>query len=47
MKEARQSECMYGRSKTTGDASVLQPSPSSTRVNSVGLRSAIGVILFF
>jgi hypothetical protein len=38
---------MYGRSKTTGDASVLQPSPSSTRVNSVGLRSAIGVILFF
>jgi hypothetical protein len=38
---------MYGRSKTTGDASVLQPSPSSTRATSVGLRSAVGVILFF
>jgi hypothetical protein len=38
---------MYGRSKTSGAASALNPSTSTTRASSVGLRSAVGVILFF
>jgi len=37
---------MYARSRTTQD-SLLQPLSSTNRARSVGIRSAVGVILFF
>jgi hypothetical protein len=37
---------MYGRTKTSS-SSLLDPSSSATRGTSVGIRSAVGVILFF
>ena len=37
---------MYARSKSSATA-LLDPSSSTTRGNSVGIRSAVGVILFF
>jgi hypothetical protein len=38
---------MFGRTTTTEDASALQSERNTTRGNSVGIRSAVGVILFF
>jgi hypothetical protein len=38
---------MYARTKTDGESSILQSTPSTQRGHSVGIRSAVGVILFF
>lgn len=38
---------MYGRTRSKEDASVLQTETSTTRGSTAGIRSAVGVILFF
>jgi hypothetical protein len=38
---------MYARTKTDGESSILQSTPSTQRGHIVGIRSAVGVILFF
>jgi len=38
---------MYSRTRTSGESSVLQSPPSTQRGHAAGIRSAVGVILFF